>query len=102
MDMTRRKYRRPANILKYRRLWRFSLKPIVLGLHHQLYLNNFVNSSMSWDYLQVTLMELDRTSMSIFMRFYSKMAVMKNGAKRNMIIIIPMHVYLAAMLNLGL
>ena len=29
------------NSVKYRRLWRLAIIPIVLGLHHQLYLNKF-------------------------------------------------------------
>ena len=88
--MTRRKYRRPATLLKYRRL---AIIPIFPGLHHQLYPNDFVNSSLSWDGLQVTLMQLGRTTMVIFMRFYLKMAIINNGAKMNMIRILPMHEY---------
>ena len=89
----RRKYRRPETLLKYRRLWRLDIRPIVMGLHHQLYLNEFVNSSLAWDGLEVTLMELGRTTMAIFMRFYPKMVILKNGAKTNMIIMLPMHAY---------
>ena len=47
-------------------------------------------------------MQLDRTMMAIFMRFYSKMVILKNGAKNNMIRMLPMHAYLSATLDLGL
>ena len=36
------------------------------------------------DGLEVTLVELGRTTVSIFMRFYSKMVILKNGANTNM------------------
>ena len=88
MDTTSSKYRRPLTLLKYRR---FFIRPIVLGLHHQLYSNEFVNSSLAWDGLQVTFMELGRTTMAIFMIFYLKMAILNNFAKTNIIRILPMH-----------
>ena len=37
---------RSVIILKYRKLWRLSIIPIVPGLYHQLYTNQFVNSSL--------------------------------------------------------
>ena len=100
--MIRRKFWRPATLLKYRRLWRLAIRPIVPGLNHQLYPNNFVNYSLVWDGLEVTLMELGRTMMTIFMRFYSKMAILKNGTKRNMIRMLTMHAYPSAISDLGL
>ena len=92
---------RPENLLKYRRLWRLAIILIVLGLHHQLYPNEFINYSLVWDGLQLTLMELVRTTMVIFTRFYSKMAILKNGAKKNMIIILPIHAYPSVKSDLG-
>ena len=91
--MTRIKYRIPVTLLKYRRFWRFAIRPIVPGIHHQLYTNELVNSSLAWDSFQVTLVELVRTKMAIFMRFYSKMVILKNGAKTNMIKMVPIHAY---------
>ena len=79
-----------------------AIRPIVPGLHHQLYPSEFINSSLEWDGLQVTLMELGRTKMAIFMIFYSKMAILKNGAKMDMIIMLPMHTYPSAASGLGL
>ena len=72
-------------MFKYSKLWRLAIRPIVPVIHHQLYLNEFVHFSLAWDDFQVTLMELGRTTMVIFMRFYLKMAILKNGAKTNMI-----------------
>ena len=80
-------------MLKYRRLWRLEIRSIVLGLHHQIYPNGFVNSSLLWDGLQLTLMELGRMTMGIFMIFYSEMLILKNGANTNMIRMLPMHAY---------
>ena len=74
--------------MKYRRLQRLSIIPIVMGLHHQLYPNDFVNYSLALDGLQVTLMELGRTAVETFTRFYSKMAILNNGTNMNMIIIL--------------
>ena len=89
-------------MLKYRRLWRLAIRPIVPGLHHQLYPNEFVNSSLAWDDLDVTFMKLGRTTMSIFMIFYSKMSMLKGGAKTNIIIILIIHAYTSAILDIGL
>ena len=47
-------------------------------------------------------MELGRTTMAIFMRFYSKMDILKDGAKTNMIRMLPMHAYASATSDLGL
>ena len=88
--------------MKYRRLCRLAIRPIFPGIHHQLYPNKFVNSSLEWDGLQVTLTELGRTTMTIFMRFYSKMEILNNGAKTNMTRILPMHAYPPATSDLGL
>ena len=41
-------------------------------------------------------------TMAIFMRFYSKMAIIKNGYKKNMIRILPMHEYPSVTPDLGL
>ena len=90
----------PETLLKYRRLWRLAIRPIFPGIHHQLYPNELVNSSLSWDGLQVTYMELGRTTMAIFMRFYLKMVIINNVAKTNMIRILPMYAYPSATLDL--
>ena len=87
-------------MLKFRMLWRLAIRLIVTYLHHQLYLNEFGNSYMVWNGLQVTLMELFRTKMAIFMIFYSNMVILKNGANTNMIRIMPMHAY--PLVTLGL
>ena len=79
--------------MKYRRLWRLAMRTIVLGLHYQLYRNEFVNYSLEWDSLEVTSMELDRKTIAIFMRLYLKMAILKNSAKTNMMRMLPMHAY---------
>ena len=100
--MTRSKYIRPGTLLNYRRLCRLSIRPIVPGLYHQLYLNKCVNSSLAWDGLQVTLMELGRAIMAIFMIFYLKMSILKNGANTNMIRIPSMNAYPSATLDIGL
>ena len=68
--MKRRKYRSPATLLKYSRLCRLAIIPIVPGLNRQLYPNELVNSSLTWDGLEVTLMEIGRTKIAIFMMFY--------------------------------
>ena len=47
-------------------------------------------------------MEVGRTTMDIFIRFYSKMAIMNNGAKTNMIRMLQIHAYPLAMSDLGL
>ena len=94
--MLRRKYRRPATLLKYRRLWRLDIRPVVPGLYHQLYPNKFVNSSLVWDGLQVKLIEVGRSTMAIFMRFYSNMKILDNGAKKNMMRMLPMNAYPSA------
>ena len=96
------KYRSLVNLLKYMRLCRLAIRPIVPGIYHQLYPKEFVNSFLAWDYLQVKLMELGKTIMAIFMRFYSKMVILNNGAKTNMIIMLPMHAYPLATSDLGL
>ena len=83
-------------------MWRLVTRPIVLGLHHQLYPNEFVNHSLAWDGLEVTLMELGRTTMAIFMIFYSKMAILKNGVNANMTRMLPMHAYPSATPDLDL
>ena len=77
----------------YRRLWRLTIIPIVSGLHHQIYPKEFVHSSMAWDGLQATIRELGKTTMEIYMRLYSNMAILKNGAKMNLIIMLPMREY---------
>ena len=77
-------------------------RPIVLGLRHRLYPHEFINSSLAWDSLQVTLTELGKTVMAIFMRIYSKTAILKNGDNKNMIIILPMRAYPSATSDLGL
>ena len=100
--MTRRKYRSTDTLLKCRSLCRLAIILIVTGLHHQLYLNKFVNSSLAWDNLQATLMELGRTAMVIYKIFYLKMLILKNGAKTNMIRMLPMDAYPSATLDLGL
>ena len=86
-------YRSPETLLKCRMLWRLAIRPVVTYLHHQLYLNEFGNSYMVWDGLQVTLMELFRTTMAIFMIFYSKMVILNNGTKTNMIRMLPIYAY---------
>ena len=48
------------------------------------------------------MIELGRTTMATFMIFYSKMVILKNGAKTNMIRILPMHAYESATSDLGL
>ena len=75
---------------------------MILGLHHQLYPNELINGSLAWDGFQVTFMELSRMNMALFMGFYSNMAILKFGAKANMIIIISMHVYPLTTSHLGL
>ena len=87
---------RPATLLKYRRLCRLVIRLIVPGLHHLLYLNKLVNSSLSRDVFQVTLMELGRMTMAIFIRFYLQMTIMKNCVKKNMIRMLPTHTYPSA------
>ena len=47
-------------------------------------------------------MELGRTNMAIFMRFNSKMTILKNDNKTNMIRMLPIHAYPAATPYLGL
>ena len=47
-------------------------------------------------------MELGRTTMEIFMRFYLKMEVLKNSAKTNMIRMPLMHAYPQEKLDSGL
>ena len=89
-------------MFKYRRLWSLTIRPIFTGLHHQLYPNEFVNYSLEWDVLKVTLMELGRTTMAVSIRFYSNMAILKNGAKTNIIRILLMHAYLRALSDLDL
>ena len=71
-------------------------------MHNQLYPNEFINSSLAWYGLEVTLMKLGRTRMEIFMRFYSKMAILNNGTNTNMIIILKIHAYPLAASYLGL
>ena len=66
--------------------------PIVPGLHHQLYPNEFVNFSLAWDGLEVTFVELGRTAMELFMIFNSNIEILKIGAKNNMIIMLPMRI----------
>ena len=95
-------YRSPATLLKCRRLWRLAIRPIVKDLQHQLYLNEFGNSSLVWDGLQVTLMELVRKTMAIFMVFYSDMVILKNGANTNMIRILTIYAHPLVMLGLYL
>ena len=102
MDITRSKFSRPETLIKYSRSGRLSISPIFPGLHHQFYPNKFVNSSLAWDCLQVTLKELGRMMMAIFMKFYSKMVILKNGAKTNIIIMLTMHAYPSATSYLGL
>ena len=51
---------------------------------------------------QVTLMELGRTKMAIFMRFNSKMTILKNDDKTNMIRMLPIHAYPLETSYLGL
>ena len=68
-----------------------AIRLIVPGLYHQLYPNEFVNFSLSYDGLQVALVDLGRITMEVFMRFYSKMAILKKGDKKNMIIMLSMH-----------
>ena len=46
-------------------------------------------------------MELGRTTMVIFMRFYLRMVILKNGANRNTLKILPMHAYPLALSDLG-
>ena len=95
------KYRRPETVFKYKRLWRLEIMPIVLGLHHQLYPNECVNSYLVWYGFQVILMELGKTAMAIFMIFYLNMVILKNGAKTNMIRMIPMYAYPVLAPDLG-
>ena len=64
---------------------------MVPGLYHQLHPNDFVNYSLACDGLQVVLVDLGRTAMAVFMRFYSKMAILKKGDKTNMTIMMSMH-----------
>ena len=98
--MTIMNYSRPGTLLKCRMLWKLDIRLIVTYLHHQLYLNEFGNSFMVWNGLQVTLMELFRMTMAIFMIFYSKMVILNNGANTNMIRIMPMYAY--PLVTLGL
>ena len=57
---------------------------------------------MVWDGLQLTLMELVRTTKETFMIFYSNIVILKNGAKINMIRILPFHAYQFVTLGLYL
>ena len=92
--MTSGKYMMTETLFKYRRLCRLAIRPIVPGLHHKLYMNDFVNYSLAWYGLQVRLMLLSRKKMEIFIKFYSKMAILKDGAKTKMIIMLLMNVIL--------
>ena len=74
---------------------------IVPGQHQQLYLNDFVNYSLAWDGLEVTFMELGRTTMETFMILYSKMVILNNGAKKNMMRMLSMYAYPSATSDLG-
>ena len=47
-------------------------------------------------------MELGRRAMAIFIILYSNMAILKNGAKTNVIIMLLMHAYPLATSDLGL
>ena len=78
------------------------MRLIFPGLHYQLYTNDFVNYSLTWDGLQVTLMELGRTTMAIFMIFHSNMEILKNSTNMNMIRMLPMHAYPWVKSDLGL
>ena len=79
-----------------------AIRPIVLCIHHQIYPNELVNSSLVWDSFYITLMELGRTKMAVFMRFHSKMAILENGENSNMIRMMLMHAYPSATSDLGL
>ena len=93
-------YKSSATLLKSRRLRRLAIRPIVTDLHPQLYLNEFGNFYMVCNGLQVTLMELFRKTMEIFMMFYSKIVILKNGANTNIIRMLPIYAY--PLLTLGL
>ena len=82
---------RLATIFKYGRLWRLDIRMIVPGIYHQLYPNEFVNYSLEYDVLQVALVDLGRTTMALFMRFYLNTEILKNGDKTNMIRIMSMY-----------
>ena len=89
-------------MLKYTTLCRLATRPIVPGLHLQLFPNEFVNYSLAWDGLEVIFIELFRTTMEVFMIFYLKMVILNNGSKTNTIRMLPMHAYPSATLDLGL
>ena len=93
-------YSSPATLFKCGMLWRLAIRPIVTDLHYQLYLNEFGNSYMVWNGLQVTFIELVRKTIAIFILFYSNMLILKNGAKTNMIRLLPIYAY--PLVTLGL